>query len=123
MPACPPQVIAAHGPGVLAPSIHEGEARKVLQGIRGMALRANNTELVTGGADGTIICWDITTGNLGRVVKTIQVGHTARSSLLLRRAPAFRAFRLHPHHIHHMAVLAALTKVQCPAPSRHAPQK
>lgn len=55
----------------MGPSIHDGTP--VLYGVRSMALRANRTELVTGGADGTIICWDITTGDVGRVIKTIQV--------------------------------------------------
>jgi hypothetical protein len=44
-----------------------------LQGVRAMCLRANNSELVTGGSDGTLICWDITMGSLGRTLKTIQV--------------------------------------------------
>lgn len=44
-----------------------------MQGVRAMCLRANSTELITGGSDGTLIAWDITQGTLGRVVKTIQV--------------------------------------------------
>ncbi|GFR41097.1 hypothetical protein Agub_g1741 [Astrephomene gubernaculifera] len=68
---CCIKVIQAHGPGVPAPSIHDGTP--VLQGVRCMALRASRTELVTGGADGQIICWDITSGEVGRVVKTIQL--------------------------------------------------
>ncbi|PNH12713.1 Lipoxygenase y domain-containing protein 1 [Tetrabaena socialis] len=68
---CCIKVIPAHGPGVPAPSIHDGTP--TLQGVRCMALRASRTELVTGGADGQIICWDITTGDVGRVIKTIQL--------------------------------------------------
>ncbi|GLC44364.1 hypothetical protein PLESTF_000049800 [Pleodorina starrii] len=68
---CCIKVIEAHGPGVPAPSIHDGKPS--LQGVRCMALRANRTELVTGGADGAIICWDITSGDVGRVIKTIQL--------------------------------------------------
>lgn len=68
---CSTQVITAHGPGVPAPNIHDGTP--TLQGVRALALRANRTELVSGGADGQIIVWDITTGVVGRVIKTIQV--------------------------------------------------
>ncbi|KXZ56858.1 hypothetical protein GPECTOR_1g774 [Gonium pectorale] len=68
---CCIKVIKAHGPGVPMPSIHDGTP--VLQGVRSMAMRANRTELVTGGADGQIICWDITSGDVGRVIKTIQL--------------------------------------------------
>ncbi|KAG2450199.1 hypothetical protein HYH02_000301 [Chlamydomonas schloesseri] len=65
------KVITAHGPGVPAPNIHDGTP--TLQGVRALALRANRTELVSGGADGQIIVWDITTGVVGRVIKTIQL--------------------------------------------------
>ena len=43
------------------------------QGVRALCLRANNSELVSGGSDGVLIMWDITGGMLGRVVKTVQV--------------------------------------------------
>ena len=71
LPACL-QLIQAHGPGVKAPSLLDGQP--VLSGVRAMCMRANNSELVTGGSDGSIICWDITSGNVGRVLKTVQVG-------------------------------------------------
>ena len=67
------QVLPAHGPGVKAPSIHNGVA--VLQGVRALCLRANNSELVSGGSDGTVYCWDLAGGNMsGRIVKKIEVG-------------------------------------------------
>lgn len=44
------------------------------QGVRALALRANNTELVSGGSDGVLIVWDVSSKSLGRVLKTIQVG-------------------------------------------------
>jgi WD40 repeat protein len=44
-----------------------------LQGVRAMCLRANNTELVTGGSDGVLIVWDVSSGSVGRVLKTIEV--------------------------------------------------
>jgi hypothetical protein len=47
-----------------------------------MCLRANNSELVTGGSDGTLICWDITMGSLGRTLKTIQVMIRCRDALV-----------------------------------------
>lgn len=43
------------------------------QGVRGLCMRANNTELVSGGSDGTLIVWDATQGTVGRVMKTITV--------------------------------------------------
>ena len=55
-----------------APSIHNGVA--VLQGVRALCLRANNSELVSGGSDGTVYCWDLAGGNMsGRIVKKIEV--------------------------------------------------
>ena len=68
----PLQVITAHGPGVKAPSIHNGVP--VLQGVRALCLRANNTELCSGGSDGIVLCWDLAGGTVGRVVKKIEVG-------------------------------------------------
>ncbi|GFH09146.1 uncharacterized protein mot51, partial [Haematococcus lacustris] len=65
------QVFPAHGPGVKAPSLQDGQY--VLQGVRALCLRANNTELVSGGSDGSLLCWDVTSGSLGRLVRTVQV--------------------------------------------------
>ena len=65
------QVIPAHGPGVKAPSIHNGVP--VLQGVRALCLRANNTELCSGGSDGVVLCWDLAGGTVGRIVKKIEV--------------------------------------------------
>ncbi|KAG2499991.1 hypothetical protein HYH03_002273 [Edaphochlamys debaryana] len=75
---CCIKVIPAHGPGIPYPNIHDGTP--ALQGVRAMALRANRTELATGGADGSVIVWDITTGDVGRVVKTIQVVEPGEST-------------------------------------------
>eukprot|EP00879_Flechtneria_rotunda_P022486 GHRR01023737.1.p1 GENE.GHRR01023737.1~~GHRR01023737.1.p1 ORF type:complete len:466 (+),score=151.57 GHRR01023737.1:858-2255(+) len=55
---CCCQVVAAHGPGTKMPSVHDGQP--VLQGVRCLALRCNNTELLSAGSDGKIIIWDIT---------------------------------------------------------------
>ncbi len=41
--------------------------------MRALCLRANNSELVSGGSDGALMCWDIGSGSLGRMLKTIQV--------------------------------------------------
>jgi hypothetical protein len=65
------QVLEAHGPGALAPSIHHG--RPVAQGVRAMRLRHGGQELVTGGADGQLIVWDVANGALGRKLRTIAV--------------------------------------------------
>jgi mannose/fructose-specific phosphotransferase system component IIA len=45
----------------------------VLQGVRVLAMRHNNTELVSGGSDGQLIFWDITGGSVGRVLQKVQV--------------------------------------------------
>ena len=66
-----PKIIPAHGAGVLAPSIHNGVP--VLQGVRALCLRANDTELCSGGSDGVVYCWDIAGGTVGRIVKKIEV--------------------------------------------------
>lgn len=65
------QVIKAHGVGNKAPSIHDGTP--VLQGARGICLRNANTELLTGGSDGKIIVWDISSGQPDKQLKTIEV--------------------------------------------------
>ena len=70
------QVIPAHGPGVKAPSIHNGVP--VLQGVRALCLRANNTELCSGGSDGIVLCWDLAGGSVGRIVKKIEVAGGCR---------------------------------------------
>jgi len=44
-----------------------------------LALRNNNTEIISGGSDGKLIYWDISSGSIGRVMDTIQVRQ--RSSL------------------------------------------
>jgi hypothetical protein len=45
----------------------------VLQGVRCLALRCNNTELVSGGSDGRICIHDITGDRLGSILQTLQV--------------------------------------------------
>ncbi|KAF5837533.1 hypothetical protein DUNSADRAFT_4226 [Dunaliella salina] len=73
------KVIPAHAPGPKAPSIHDGQL--VVQGVRALCLRAKNSELVSGGSDGTLIVWDITNGTLGRVLKTIPFHELSESSV------------------------------------------
>jgi len=63
-------VIKAHGAGPLAPSIFDG--KPALQGVRALALRHADTELLSGGADGKVIIWDITTGTIARQLRTIE---------------------------------------------------
>jgi WD40 repeat protein len=65
------QVIKAHGPGMKMPSLHDGQP--VLQGVRVLALANNNTELISGGSDGQLLVWDISGGQLGRVMHAVQV--------------------------------------------------
>jgi hypothetical protein len=67
-----PQVVQAHGPGAKMPSVHDGQP--VLQGVRCLALRCNNTELVSCGSDGRICIHDITGDKLGSIMQTLQVG-------------------------------------------------
>ena len=76
-------MIKAHGAGPLAPSIFDG--KPALQGVRALALRHADTELLSGGADGKIIIWDITSGTIARQLRTIEA--RARGS---GRAPASR---------------------------------
>ncbi len=58
--------------GMRLPSIHDG--RLVAQGVRCMALRRGDTELITGGSDGAVMVWDITgSEGVGRLIKSIQV--------------------------------------------------
>lgn len=64
-------MIRGHGKGAPAPSIHDH--KPALQGVRAMALRHADTELLTAGADGKVIVWDITSGLPERQVKTIEV--------------------------------------------------
>jgi hypothetical protein len=81
--------VPAHGPGPKAPSIHDGQA--VLQGVRALCLRANDTELVSGGADGQLLVWDVSTragagagsADLSRLLKAIPVSVSGFSSPLL----------------------------------------
>ena len=40
-----------------APSIHDG--KPVLQGVRALALRAQDKEVVSAGADGSILVWAV----------------------------------------------------------------
>ncbi|KAF6256823.1 hypothetical protein COO60DRAFT_1640423 [Scenedesmus sp. NREL 46B-D3] len=67
---CCCQVVQVHGPGVKMPSVHDGQP--VLQGVRCLALRRNNTELVSGGSDGRICIHDISGDRLGSVLQTLQ---------------------------------------------------
>lgn len=60
------------------PSVHDGQP--VLQGVRCLALRCNNTELVSCGSDGRICIHDITGDKLGSILQTLQVGLRACSS-------------------------------------------
>eukprot|EP00798_Chlamydomonas_sp_ICE-L_P018393 gene18393-24865_t len=83
------KIVQAHSPGAKAPSLHNRQ--HVLQGLRGMCLRANNSELCTGGSDGTVICWDITSGHLGRVVKKIELAEAGQSSPISFRSLDSRA--------------------------------
>lgn len=66
------QVIQAHGLGLKMASIHNGQP--VLQGVRCLALRRNNTELVSAGSDGKVCFWDIRNGKVGNLLQTYQVG-------------------------------------------------
>lgn len=69
---CPAsQVVEAHGLGPKVASIHNGTM--VLGGVRALTTRHDDTELLSGGSDGTIIIWDISGGTLGRVLKKIEV--------------------------------------------------
>lgn len=61
----------AHGPGAKAPRLVDGIPS--LQGVRALCLRANNTELCSGGSDGTVLAWDLSGGSLGRIVKKIEL--------------------------------------------------
>lgn len=63
------------------PSIHDGQP--VLQGIRAMCLRNNNTEVLTAGSDGQIIIWDITGPKIGRVMQSVQVCRPALGLCML----------------------------------------
>ena len=81
-------MIKAHGAGPLAPSIFDG--KPALQGVRALALRHADTELLSGGADGKVIIWDITTGTIARQLRTIEArargGGRAPSSRLLEQS-------------------------------------
>ena len=66
-----PQIVDAHGPGVPMPSLQDGQL--VLQGVRCMAVRSSGTELLTAGSDGYVFVWDLRNGELGHVVRTMQV--------------------------------------------------
>jgi hypothetical protein len=72
---CTLQVVQAHGPGVKLSSVHDGQP--VLQGVRCLALRCNNTELVSGGSDGRICIHDVTGDKLGSILQTLQVRRVA----------------------------------------------
>lgn len=77
---CKLQIVKAHDQGVPAPSIHD--KRPVLSGVRAMCLRADNQELVTGGADGYYVCWALANGDISHVTERRQVGvssHPART--------------------------------------------
>uniref|UniRef100_A0A383W527 PLAT domain-containing protein n=1 Tax=Tetradesmus obliquus TaxID=3088 RepID=A0A383W527_TETOB len=74
---CCCQVVQAHGPGLKMPSVHDGQP--VLQGVRCLALRCNNTELVSCGSDGRICIHDITGDKLGSILQTLQFQHPAQS--------------------------------------------
>lgn len=50
-------IVTAHRPGVTAPSWHTGKAMHA--GVRAMALSHMQQQLVTGGADGAIMRWNI----------------------------------------------------------------
>lgn len=67
-------MVEAHGLGPRVPSIHNGTL--VLGGVRALATRHDDTELLSGGSDGTIFVWDITGGTMGRVLKKVEVSHT-----------------------------------------------
>jgi hypothetical protein len=66
------QVVQVHGPGVKMPSVHDGQP--TLQGVRCLALRCNNTELVSGGSDGRLCIHDVTGDRMGSILQTLQVG-------------------------------------------------
>lgn len=65
------QVLQVHGPGLKMPSVHDG--KPVLQGVRCLALRCNNTELISCGSDGRICIHDITGERVGSILQTLQV--------------------------------------------------
>eukprot|EP00983_Pelagomonas_calceolata_P121528 1160808-Pelagomonas_calceolata.AAC.8 len=66
-------VLSMHAGGQgSVPALCQGKLRFAFAfGVRALCLRAKNSELVSGGSDGTLIVWDITNGTLGRVLKTI----------------------------------------------------
>lgn len=74
------QVVTAHSPGVKMASVHDGQP--VLQGVRCLALRRHNTELVSAGADGKICFWDIAAGKVGKLLQTYQVAWALRYLVL-----------------------------------------
>jgi hypothetical protein len=73
---CPLQAIQAHGPGLKAPSIHDGKPS--LQGVRALALRSNGMELISSGADGQLLVWGVDAAGSGLgltgLVERIEVG-------------------------------------------------
>ena len=62
--------VKAHGPGK---GFVDAESRLRYHGVRCLKVRRGNTELLSAGADGRVVKWDITQGKLGGRLGTVEV--------------------------------------------------
>lgn len=83
------KIFPAHQPGSKIPSPYDGQL--VWQGLRALGLRNNATELVTGGADGRINIFDVSSGRPGRLLHSVALPLNGDSDL-----PAARSLDVHP---------------------------
>ena len=87
-------VLKAHGPG--KPFV-DREGKRRYHGVRCLKLRFNGTELLSGGADGTLIRWDCSGGRLGSPIGTQRIQTPGE------KFTAFRAIDSHPGSNQYMA--------------------